>query len=63
MPAVSQAQRRLMALAEHSPEQVHARNRGVLAMSQGQLHDFAATKERGLPKHKRLARALRKHGR
>lgn len=42
-----------MALAEHHPNQVFARNRGVLGMSKGQLRDFAATKEKGLPMHKK----------
>ena len=55
MPATSVAQRRLMGLAEHHPEEVSAANRGVLSMSRGQLHDFAATKERGLPTHVRTA--------
>jgi hypothetical protein len=44
MPAKSEAQRRLMAIAEHHPSQVNKENRGVLSMSHGQLHDFAATK-------------------
>lgn len=48
MPAVSEKQRRLMALAEHSPEKVRKENRGVLKMSKGQLHDFASA--RGLEK-------------
>lgn len=43
-PAVSTAQRQLMAIAEHSPSKVHKQNRGVLKMSKGQLHDFASTK-------------------
>jgi len=49
MPSVSVAQRRLMALAEHHPSQVSAKNRGVLKMSHQQLHDFASTKESKLP--------------
>jgi hypothetical protein len=44
MPAKSKAQRQLMALAEHHPSQVSAKNRGVLKMSHQQLHDFASTK-------------------
>lgn len=44
MPATSRAQQQLMAIAEHHPEQVRKRNRGVLKMTKGQLHDFAATK-------------------
>lgn len=51
MPSLSVAQRKLMALAEHHPEQVSAKNQSVLKMSHSQLHDFSATKERGLPKH------------
>jgi hypothetical protein len=56
MPAVSTAQRRLMAIAEHHPEQVNPENRGVLQMSHEQLHDFAAVKERGMPHHKKPAK-------
>jgi hypothetical protein len=56
MPAVSQAQRRLMALAEHNPSAVYSRNQGVLDMSKQQLHGFAATKEKGLPKKKPIAK-------
>ena len=51
MPAKSKAQRVAMAIAEHHPEQLYARNAGLAKMSQSQLHDFAATKEKGLPKH------------
>jgi hypothetical protein len=34
----------MMAIAEHHPEQLYKENKGVLGMSKGQLHDFAATK-------------------
>ena len=50
MPAKSEAQRRLMAVAEHHPEKLYAKNRGVLKMSKSDLHDFAATK--GLKKRR-----------
>ena len=50
MPAVSDKQRKLMAIAEHSPSKLFARNKGVLGMSHSQLHDFADTK--GLGKKK-----------
>ena len=43
MPAKSVAQRQLMAIAEHNPSAVSAKNKGVLKMSHTQLHDFAAT--------------------
>ena len=48
MPAKSVAQRRVMAIAEHHPEQLYDRNKGLLKMSHSQLHDFASTKEKGL---------------
>lgn len=54
MPAVSQKQRRLMAIAEHHPEELNPENRGLLKMSHQQLHDFASTKEKGLPVSKSL---------
>lgn len=50
MPAESIKQRRVMAIAEHAPEKLHAKNKGLLKMSKGQLHDFASTKEKGLPR-------------
>jgi hypothetical protein len=56
MPAASQAQRRLMALAEHNPSAVYPRNQGVLDISKQQLHGLAATPEKGLPKKKPVAK-------
>lgn len=44
MPATSEKQRRLMAIAEHHPSRLYGKNKGVLKMSHQQLHDFAATK-------------------
>jgi len=49
MPAKSKAQRQLMAIAEHHPEKLQAKNRGVLEMSKEQLGHFATTPEKGLP--------------
>lgn len=64
MPAKSKAQRQLMAIAEHHPEMVNPENRGILKMSRNQLHDFAATREKGLPGHisslKKAGRLVRK---
>lgn len=37
----------MMAIAEHHPDKLYKRNKGVLGMSHGQLHDFAATKHLG----------------
>lgn len=56
MPAKSKAQRRLMAIAEHAPEKLYKRNKGVAKMSKGQLHDFATTEEKGLPLKKKRKR-------
>lgn len=51
MPAKSEKQRQVMAIAEHAPSKLHKKNRGLLKMSKGQLHDYASTK--GLSKGKR----------
>lgn len=48
MPAVSQAQQRFMAIAEHHPEMLRDR---MPNMTRSQMHDFAATPIRGLPKY------------
>ena len=51
MPSKSKAEQRLMAIAEHHPEQVSAKNQGVLKMTQEQLHDFASGSMKGKPAH------------
>jgi hypothetical protein len=38
-----------MAIAEHHPSKLYARNKGLLKMSHKQLHEFAATSHKGLP--------------
>lgn len=53
MPALSKAQRRAMAIAEHEPKKLYKKNKAMLKMSKGQLHDFAATKEKGLVRRKK----------
>jgi hypothetical protein len=50
MPAKSEKQRRAMAIAEHHPEKLYSRNKSLKSMSKSQLHDFASTKEKKLPK-------------
>lgn len=52
MPAVSDAQRKAIAIAEHNPNKLYARNKGLLKMSPQDMHDFASTK--GLSKSKGL---------
>lgn len=53
MSSVSKKQQMAMAIAEHYPEKLHARNRGLLKMTHKQLHDFAATPRKGLPETKK----------
>ena len=45
MPSKTEKQRRLMAIAEHHPEKLYKKNRGVLKMSKKQLHEFASKKK------------------
>jgi hypothetical protein len=52
MPAKSVAQRKAMAIAKHAPGKLFSRNRGMLKMPDEDLEDFAATKEKDLPKKK-----------
>lgn len=52
MPAKSKAQRRAMAIAEHEPGKLYARNKGLKKMGKEELSDWASTKEKGLPKKK-----------
>lgn len=49
MPSVSADQQQAMAIAEHDPDKLYPRNRGLLKMSHKQLHDFASTPRKGLP--------------
>jgi hypothetical protein len=49
VPAVSKAQRRYFGWAEHNPAQAKAEGKFPTGMSMASMHDFAATKEKGLP--------------
>lgn len=49
MPAESQKQQIVMAIAEHEPEKLYARNAGLKKMSHKDLHDFASTPRHNLP--------------
>lgn len=44
MPAHSEKQREMMAIAEHEPSKLYKRDKGVLKMSKRQLHDFAKSR-------------------
>jgi hypothetical protein len=39
-----------MAIAEHHPDKLYKRNRGLLKMSHQQLHEFASTPRKNLAK-------------
>ena len=65
MPAKSRAQQKLFGLAEHHPEKLYARNRGVGMLGHQTLHEFAATPTKDLPEKKegvlrRLSKTMRK---
>ena len=50
-----------MQMAEHNPKAVYGADKGVLAMSQSQLHDYAATTDAEMVKaarRKKLAQVL-----
>lgn len=49
MPAVSKRQRRAMAIAEHHPEELYARNASLKKMGKEKLREFTSTSEKGLP--------------
>jgi hypothetical protein len=50
MPGKSKAQVKAMRIAEHEPQKLYKRNKGLKKMSKEQLHDFAKTPTKGLPK-------------
>lgn len=54
MPAKSEAQRIAISIAEHAPDKLYDRNKGLLKMGKQDMHDFAETPSKGLPKRKGL---------
>lgn len=58
MPSVSGAQQAVMAIAEHDPDKLKPKNRGILRMTHKQLHEFAATPTKGLPTHVRAGKRI-----
>jgi hypothetical protein len=62
MPAESKKQQIATAIAEHHPEKLLARNKGLLKMTKSQLHDFAATKRKGLPYQARKKKKMSSGG-
>lgn len=63
MPAKSKKQRRMMAIALHAPEKLHAKNKAAASMSKADLHKFASTSEKNLPARKKLRKALKRNKR
>jgi hypothetical protein len=49
MPSVSAKQQKAMAIAANDPDKLYSRNKGLLSMSQTDLHDFASTPRSSLP--------------
>ena len=58
MPAVSEKQRKLFAIAEHAPGKLYAKNKGLAKLSKSTLHEFSSTK--GLGKKEGALKTLRK---
>lgn len=56
MPARSEAQRRLFAVAENNPGALHADHKDLANLPKATLHEFASTK--GLPKKKKKHSAI-----
>lgn len=55
MPAKSKAMRQAAAIAEHHPEDLYERNKGLASMTKEELHKYASTPEKGLPEHVKSA--------
>ncbi len=49
MPSKSKAEQIAMAIAEHEPGKLYARNKGMLKMTHQELHDFASGSMKGKP--------------
>jgi hypothetical protein len=58
MPSTSKAQQALMAIAEHEPEKLKKKNRGILRMTHKQLDEFASTPTKKLPEHVRAGKRI-----
>jgi hypothetical protein len=58
VPAESERQRIAAAIAEHEPEKLYKRNKGMLSMTQEQLHDYASKKKKKSTQADRLKKHL-----
>ena len=59
MPARSHNQAVAARIAEHEPEKLYKRNRGLLKMERKSLHHYAATPDKRLPKRSRSVKGRR----
>ena len=57
MPAKTEKQRKMMAIAEHNPGKLFKRNRSVLKMSRKELHKFASKTDKGFYAHMNLSKS------
>lgn len=62
MPAVTEKQRKMMAIAEHHPSKLFKRNKGVLKMGKAKLSEFASKAKSDLPRHKNMIKSLLEGG-
>lgn len=58
MPAKSEKQRKMMAIALHHPEKLHKENRGVLKMSKSDMREFASSRPRSHSPIKPVSRTV-----
>jgi len=49
MPSKTEKQRVAMAIAQHQPDKLYKRNKGMLKMSKEQLSEFARKSTKGSP--------------
>lgn len=60
MPAETEKQRKMMAIAKHHPSKLYKRNKAVLKMSKEQLGEFAAKKkDKGFYGHMNVPKPLK----
>lgn len=59
MPAKTEKQRKMMAIAAHNPSKLHKRNRGVLKMGKKKLREFAKKKDTGFYGHLQVPKACK----
>jgi len=56
MPAKSQNQAIVAAIAEHHPEKLYKRNKSMANISKQELHKYASTNRKNLPKKSSMSK-------